>query len=75
MTAAKVETAIRDSFERSALLDAKKIEVETSGSKVTLTGKVRNHAEREEAERVAWAAPGVYSVDNELTVEWSWFGE
>jgi len=75
VTAAKVETAIRSSFERSALLDAKKIEVETSGSKVTLTGKVRNHAEREEAERVAWAAPGVYSVDNELTVEWSWFGE
>ena len=69
VTAAKVETAIRASFERSALLDAKKIEVETSGSKVTLTGKVRNYAERDEAERVAWAAPGVSSVNNELTVE------
>jgi osmotically-inducible protein OsmY len=56
-------------------LDAKEIEVETSGSKVTLRGKVRNHSERDEAERVAWAAPGVFAVDNELTVEWSWFGE
>ena len=75
VTTAKVEAAIRSSFERSALLDAKKIEVETSGSKVTLTGKVRNHAEREEAERVAWAAAGVSTVDNELTVEWSWFND
>ena len=75
VTAAKVEKEIQASFERSALLDAKKIEVETSGSKVTLTGKVRNHAERDEAERIAWASPGVYSVDNELSVEWSWFGE
>jgi osmotically-inducible protein OsmY len=75
VTAAKVEKDIRASFARNALVDAKKIEVETSGSKVTLTGKVRNHAERDEAERIAWAAPGVYSVDNELSVEWSWFGE
>ena len=75
VTAKKVETAIEAAFERSALLDAKEIEVETSGSKVTLRGKVRNHSERDEAERVAWAAPGVFAVDNELTVEWSWFGE
>jgi osmotically-inducible protein OsmY len=71
----KIEDAIQLAFERSALVDANKIEVETFENKVTLRGKVRNHAERDEAEGVAWAAPGVFSVDNELTVEWIWFGE
>ena len=72
VTPAKIEAAIEAAFERSAVLDAKKIEIETSGNKVTLTGKVRNYTERDEAERVAWAAPGVYSVDNQLAVEGSW---
>jgi len=66
-----VETAIKSAFERNAQLDAKKIHAETSGSEVILRGKVRSHAEREEAERAAWAAAGVSSVDNQLTVEWS----
>ncbi len=72
VAAAGVENAITSAFERSALLDAKKIQVETSGNTVTLRGKVRNHAEREEAERAAWNAPGVYSVDNRLKIAWSW---
>ncbi len=75
LSATKVEDEIEASFRRIALLDAEKIEVETSGNKVTLSGTVRNYAERDEAERVAWAAPGVHSVDNQLTVRWSWFGE
>ena len=66
-----VESAIDRAFERNALLDAERIEVKTSGGKVTLSGKVRNYAEREEAERVAWAVPGVSTVDNQLNVEWS----
>jgi len=51
-------------------LDAHNIKVETAGSKVILCGNLRNFAELEEAERVAWAAPGVFSVDNQLTVKW-----
>ncbi len=69
---AEVATAIKSAFDRNALLDANKIQVETSGSKVVLRGKVRNHAERDEAERAAWAAPGVSSVDNKLKVDWHW---
>jgi osmotically-inducible protein OsmY len=44
--------------------------VETSGNKVTLYGRVRNNAERDEAERVAWAAPGVSTVENKLKLVW-----
>ncbi len=69
---AGIESAIKSAFERNALVEAKKVHVETSGSNVVLRGTVRNYAERDEAERVAWAAPGVFSVDNKLTVEWSW---
>ena len=69
VTVAGVETAIQSVFERNALVDAKKIHVETSGNKVTLRGHVRSHAEWGEAERIAGAVPGVSSVDNELIVE------
>ncbi len=68
----EVATAIRSAFERDAVLDAKKIQVETSGNTVILRGKVRNHAEKDEAERAAWAAPGVWSVENKLKVAWPW---
>ena len=37
-----------------------------------LRGRVRNYAERDEAERVAGCAPGVTSVDNQLAVKWFW---
>ena len=70
LAATPVKAAIESAFERSALLDAEKIEVKMSGSKVTLSGKVRNYTERDEAERVAWAASGVWSVDNKIEVKW-----
>ena len=70
VTAMGIETAIESAFKRNALLDAYKIRVETDGNKVTLRGNVRNFAELDEAARVAWAAPGVHMVDNQLTVKW-----
>jgi osmotically-inducible protein OsmY len=69
---AAVESAIKDAIERNALLVAEQIQVEAVGSEVILRGKVRSYTAREEAERVAWAAPGVLSVENELDVEWFW---
>jgi osmotically-inducible protein OsmY len=74
VTASGIEAAITSAFERNALLDSNKIKVQVSGNQVTLSGEVRNHAELEEAERAAWAASGVSSVDNQLTVKWSWYG-
>jgi osmotically-inducible protein OsmY len=42
--------------------------VEVEGTKVVLKGTVRSFAESEEAERAAWSAPGITSVDNQITV-------
>jgi osmotically-inducible protein OsmY len=67
--AAVVARAIQGAIERSALLDAKKIQVETTGNSVTLRGKVRTYAERDEAEHAAWNAAGVAWVDNQIKVE------
>ena len=75
LNAAELETNIQSAFKRSAVLDAKHIRVETAGNKVILRGDVRNYQEREEAERVAWAALGVLTVANHLEVKWPFFGE
>jgi osmotically-inducible protein OsmY len=42
--------------------------VETNGGEVILKGTVRSWIEREEAERVAWSAPGVTKVEDHIIV-------
>jgi osmotically-inducible protein OsmY len=65
---ADLKKKIEDALVRSAQVDAKQITVEVLGSKAILKGKVRSWAERQEAERTAWLAPGITAVDNQITL-------
>jgi osmotically-inducible protein OsmY len=63
-----VRDKIEAAFKRSAEVDARRISVNTTDGKVILSGNVRSYAERQEAERAAWAAPGVMQVEDRLAI-------
>ena len=65
---ADLKKKIEDALVRSAEVGAKNVTVEVQGSKVILKGRVRAWAERQEAERTAWLAPGITAVDNQITL-------
>jgi osmotically-inducible protein OsmY len=65
---ADVKAKIESAFKRSAEIDAARVKVEARDGEIVLSGSVKSFAERQEAERAAWAAPGVMHVDDRLMV-------
>ena len=64
----EIKQRIEEAFRRSAEIDANAISVSAEGGDVVLRGKVRSWAERAQAQRTAWSAPGVTSVSNEIVI-------
>lgn len=64
----EVQRKIEQALMRSAELDARRISVTAHDGTVELWGNVRAWSEKSEAERAAWAAPGVRSVMNHIAI-------
>lgn len=77
----KIKSEVQDAIEkkdvekalaRSWAFDSDDISVKVSGTNVTLTGMVGSIYQKEEAGRLAWKTPGIWSVENDLVVEYNY---
>ena len=68
VTESELKRKIEEALVRSAKTDAEHITVDVEGTKAILRGTVRSWAEKEEAERAAWMAPGITEVDNRIVI-------
>jgi osmotically-inducible protein OsmY len=65
---ADTEVAVFDALIDDGGLHVADIDVKVAGGDVTLLGRVEHESQREQAQRIAMAVPGVVRVRNELTV-------
>jgi osmotically-inducible protein OsmY len=64
------KAAIENALKRNWAFYENDIRVQVSDHRATLTGTVDSMYQKEQAGSIAWNAPGVWSVDNELVVDW-----
>ncbi|MDI9311042.1 MAG: BON domain-containing protein [Limnohabitans sp.] len=60
--------AIEKALSRNWSINNDNIEVKVKANEVTLKGEVSSYYQKDEAERIAWNAPGVCSVNNQISV-------
>lgn len=60
---------IERALSRNWSIDDDDIKVAVKGNRVTLKGTVDSLYQKDEAGRIAWNAPGVWTVDNELVID------
>jgi len=68
VSAGQVKEKVQAALLRQATSDASSVHVDTSGGKVTLTGQVASWRTMDDAEKAAWAVPGVNEVVDKLTI-------
>lgn len=66
------QTDIEQALARNWSIDDKAVHVNVLGNNVTLNGTVHSLYQKEEAGRIAWKAPGVWDVDNQLRIEYNY---
>lgn len=64
----EIKRMIEAAFRRNAIVDAQQVTIEANGGEVILKGEVRSWAEHDQAQQIAWSAPGVTHVKNEITI-------
>lgn len=69
VTPGDLQRSISAALKRQVERELKGMEVQVQGNTVTLRGRVHSWHEREAAQGVAWSAPGVRAVINELRVD------
>lgn len=61
------KTAIEDALKRNALVNSSHIKVQMHHGVVCLQGIAHSRAERDEAVRAAWCAPGISAIEDHVT--------
>ena len=67
-TDAEIAEAAVNALKWDAVLPVDKIKVTVSKGWITLEGEVEWQYQKEDAERVAWSAPGITDVDNRIVI-------
>jgi osmotically-inducible protein OsmY len=67
-SAGDMQESIGKAFKRNAAIDADDLYISSDNGTVTIDGNVSSWAEHDEAIDAAWAAPGVTSVHDNMTV-------